>query len=741
MAKAITVHVEPAVQDSDPALNAADQVNPALLLGAATTSATVSPNSSSQASAGISATSPDGPVAGDPAIPPPLDAGGLTLMTASLLPDTVFAVVTGGLTINLEFDAAAMAAPASFRAGIQQAANLLAAAISDPITVNIKIDYGGTGGWAAAGPDAGLYEDYSTIRTDLINDASAGDTIFNSLPTGSSIQGQSLVAVWNAQLKALGLLSATAATDDGAAYFSTDINPNLLVGVALHELTHTMGRVPYGPQPDIFDFYRFTGPSQLLFQSGATAPSAYFSLDQGYSALADYGQTSDASDFLNSGPQGPNDPFTEFYSGSTSQQLSGIDLIQLDALGFHLSSSAVSLLESAGSTSLVRVGTNYFMYPTGTTVGPVLRFGGVPMTVGQFGSWAPIAAEALPGGGYEVAWKVAGADEYSVWTTDANGDMLANPTGVVSGSSYALESLEPSFRQDLNGDGTIGVTSRVIATSPMTAINQVANAYSVTPVGSSSGPVMRLNGSVVTVGDFGAWVPFAAAPLSRGGYEVAWRIVSADQYSVWDTDSSGNMIANPTGVVSGSSYALESMEPSFQQDLNGDGTIGPTVTVLADNGTTRLSQVADAYSVSASDGTSSAFLKFNGTLISTGRFGTWAPFAAAPLAGGGYEVAWRIVGADKYSVWNTDGSGNMIANPTGVVSGSSAALQSLEPSFHQDLNGDGTIGVVPASTSAGAVLVMASAMASALPPASLATSPTSVSTLTTPAEMLSKPSS
>src|SRR5258708_36040347 len=59
---------------------------------------------------------------------------------------STLSMTSGGITINLLFDAAAMAAPASFRAGIQQAASLLTAAISDKITVNIKIDYSGTGG-------------------------------------------------------------------------------------------------------------------------------------------------------------------------------------------------------------------------------------------------------------------------------------------------------------------------------------------------------------------------------------------------------------------------------------------------------------------------------------------------------------------------------------------------------------------------------------------------------------------
>ena len=58
-------------------------------------------------------------------------------------------------------------------------------------------------------------------------------------------------------------------------------------------------------------------------------------MDGGVTKLADYGRTSDSSDFLNSGVQGSSDPFNEFYGSNTSQQLSAVDLEQLDALGFH----------------------------------------------------------------------------------------------------------------------------------------------------------------------------------------------------------------------------------------------------------------------------------------------------------------------------------------------------------------------------------------------------------------------
>jgi hypothetical protein len=274
-------------------------------------------------------------------------------------PEQVIVSSTTGFSINLKYDAAALApGAASFRAGIQQAANLLAAAITDKITVNLIIHYSGTGGGAFAGPDNRVFDTYSQVRAFLVNNATPGDHTFDALPGGSSIQGQTQVAVFNAQEKLFGQLSANdTTTDDGSATFATDINPNLLVGVALHELTHALGRVPSGPQPDIFDLFRFTSPGNRFFDgyipppnaAGPPAGASFFSLDGGNTKLADYGEWSDPSDFLN--PAGstnlpsphsnltPNDPFNEQYGPNTLQQLTAVDLKQLDALGFHLSVS------------------------------------------------------------------------------------------------------------------------------------------------------------------------------------------------------------------------------------------------------------------------------------------------------------------------------------------------------------------------------------------------------------------
>jgi 20S proteasome alpha/beta subunit len=173
-------------------------------------------------------------------------------------------------------------------------------------------------------------------------------------------------------------------------------------------------------------------------------------------------------------------------------------------------------------------------------------------------------------------------------------------------------------------------------------------------------------------------------------------------YTVWNTDSSGNFISDNIGTVSGSSYALESLESSFHQDLNGDGVIGPT-TVIEAFGSTSLVEVANNFYLNSNSSGSGPALKLNGADVVAGQFGSVAPIGAEQTTSG-YEVAWKATGADAYTVWNTDGNGNFISDTIGTVSGSSYALESLESSFHQDLNGDGVIGI-PTPSSGGTLTI------------------------------------
>ncbi|MET4331675.1 hypothetical protein ABIB80_007535, partial [Bradyrhizobium sp. i1.15.2] len=111
-------------------------------------------------------------------------------------------------------------------------------------------------------------------------------------------------------------------------------------------------------------------------------------------------------------------------------------------------------IEAFGSTSLVQVGSNFYMNPVAGGSGPALKYAGSPVVAGQSGGWTPIAVEQTSSG-YEVAWRYPGSDQFTIWTTDSSGNFATN-TGQVSGTSATLLLAEARFHQDLNADGTIG---------------------------------------------------------------------------------------------------------------------------------------------------------------------------------------------------------------------------------------------------------------------------------------------
>ncbi len=226
-----------------------------------------------------------------------------------------------------------------------------------------------------------------------------------------------------------------------------------------------------------------------------------------------------------------------------------------------------------------------------------------------------------------------------------------------------------SFHQDLNGDGVIGVVTKVIEAFGSTDLVEVGNNFYLDSNSSGSGPELKYVGAPVVAGQFGAWTPIGVEQTATG-YEVAWKAAGTDQYTVWNTDS---------------------------QDLNGDGTIGVVTNIVEAFGSTSMVEVGNNFSLNSNSSGLGPELKYVGTPVVAGEFGAWAPIGVEQTATG-YEVAWKATGADQYTVWNAGSNGTAVSDTIGTVSGSSSALESLESSFHQDLNGDGVIGV-PAATS------------------------------------------
>src|SRR6202034_271223 len=128
--------------------------------------------------------------------------------------------------------------------------------------------------------------------------------------------------------------------------------------------------------------------------------------------------------------------------------------------------------------------------PKGGGAAVELSYNGSPVVDGQFdqygGHWVPIGAEQTANG-YEVAWKISGADQYEVWYTDSNGNYLSLALNATSGATVALESFEASFQQDWNGDGVIGVppppSPTVIEADGSTSLVESGNNYFLEPKG------------------------------------------------------------------------------------------------------------------------------------------------------------------------------------------------------------------------------------------------------------------
>ena len=354
---------------------------------------------------------------------------------------------------------------------------------------------------------------------------------------------------------------------------------------------------------------------------------------------------------------------------------------------------AITEVESRGETTLTQVAGSYMLQGIGSASGPILRLGGSDVSVGQFAPWTLIGGEAV-GDGYAVAWKNGSADQYSVWKLDAAGNYVANEGGgILSGGSATLQVLETVFHQDLNGDGTVGMVTTVIESVGATSLTQVGDGYLLFATGAGSGPRVAYAGADVTVGQFGAWKPIAGEAVA-GGYAIAWKNGSADQYSVWNLDAAGSYVGNAGGgVMSGSDAGLQGLEPDFHQDLNGDGSVGMSMSTIEAFGVTALVQVADAYWLNPVSGGTGPLLQYSGSAVSAGAFGDWHPIGAE-LLGGGYAVAWRNGNLDQYTVWNLDSAGRYTSSPIGAVPGSSAALQQFESLLRQDLDGNGSVGPV-----------------------------------------------
>jgi hypothetical protein len=245
------------------------------------------------------------------------------------------------LQINLEWDPNALAAPQSFRDGVQAAADILEAAIYDPITVNIEVGYGefDDGGseytplsdYSLGGIVSSIPVSYPSLIAALAaNETSPDDsTAISSLPATTALNGQTDFAISSAEAKALGVLPATDPAIDGYVGFPTSFTGSGLVDTAITELSHAMGLLNGS---GVETLVAYTSPGNHLLSAGVSTTPAYFSIDGGNTNLANFDVGFDSTLFENVSDDPLNVP-------STGGSLTPLDLTMLSVLGFDVTST------------------------------------------------------------------------------------------------------------------------------------------------------------------------------------------------------------------------------------------------------------------------------------------------------------------------------------------------------------------------------------------------------------------
>ena len=258
------------------------------------------------------------------------------------------------------------------------------------------------------------------------------------------------------------------------------------VGIALHEISEALGRRADGLSPvgafTVANLFRYSAPG-VIAQDGTRD---YFSIDGGVTDLGNYYSLA-RTIWIGTLTAGL-DAFEGNITLDTVSPITPRDEAQMAALGFTegpgqglgLPLVIQTDTNSFGSTLLTEAATEYFLY-NAIGFGPYLQVGGAVVLAGRSaGAWVPIGA-VQTASGYDVAWELPGANEYTVWSTDSNGNYIATIVSVVPGNDGGLELIETTFNQDLNGDGTIGPVQTVIQTDTnsfgSTILMEVGNEY------------------------------------------------------------------------------------------------------------------------------------------------------------------------------------------------------------------------------------------------------------------------
>ena len=296
------------------------------------------------------------------------------------------------LTINPTFDSSFNSLSQTQQQGIKDAFSAAAgayqSALSDSVTINIKVSWGSVGGYAMPTNALGAsldplygYFTYAQIKSWLKADSSSSydSTAIANLPASSPVGNRFVLP--SAEAKALGLINGYATAYDGYIGFGTgvtyDYNPRDGISsgaydfttVVAHEIDEVLGRISglsgYSPSwATPFDLFRCSSLSGTRNFSYSAA--SYFSIDGCKTNMGNFNNVGggDRSDWASAASFSDiQDAY--LYPGVTGT-LSTSDLMGLDVIGWGYGPGAPGF--GLSPLSLAVVGLNGVPVPEPSTL-------------------------------------------------------------------------------------------------------------------------------------------------------------------------------------------------------------------------------------------------------------------------------------------------------------------------------------------------------------------------------------
>src|SRR5260370_360291 len=161
-----------------------------------------------------------------------------------------------------------------------------------------------------------------------------------------------------------------------------------------------------------------------------------------------------------------------------------------------------------GATRLDQVANEFFLRD-GLGNGPSVKFQGAVYMAGQFGGWTAIGAEKTASAEDDTSEIHAAADQDTRLLLDTNDNYIGSATSGVSGSDYALQSLETSFHFFFNDAATTEIYTLSLHDARPIWLDQVANEFFLRD-GLGNGPSVKFQGAVYMAGQFGGWTAIGA---------------------------------------------------------------------------------------------------------------------------------------------------------------------------------------------------------------------------------------